>query len=124
INLHPQYSQVLKSLHAVFCTKLVWSDFVGSAIAALAKSLGLKFSMYSDDTRGAHLERLYTTQKKAARALRAVARIRCLQQVRQTRLDIEQVDNVGVDASFDRVFTKWYSALDDRDRKLLTICHN
>ena len=108
---------------------------------AHAKTLGLTFITYSDTT-GVQLEvsptddhrvlrvtrpvrrgtqRFWTTHKKAAHVLRAISRVRCLQQARQTRLDSEEVDNVDVDAPSHRVFTKRYNNLDDDDKKLLTI---
>ncbi|CAK0908418.1 unnamed protein product, partial [Prorocentrum cordatum] len=109
ILLHPEHSAAILGFQNLIDERLVWGDFLGTALSEYARALGRSLVRYSP-TPGAVLQvdshggfrirdaveqlagddwRFTPNRKAAQRALRGIARIRCLQLVVRTRFDAE-----------------------------------
>ena len=63
----------------------------------------------------------WTGTPEAQHAIRAVCRIRCLENVRQSRHDAEGVEEVDVDASSEKSWSQWVATLSPDKKRFLEI---
>ena len=116
--------------------QLVWSSFTHNAVQKHFDLLGVKVIGFElswglqiqlkdgDDPRILKVTaparkgtstKFWTGHPAGAHAIRAIARIRCLQKVHRSRLDSESIEDVDVDASSQAVWKKWYKQLSEKD---------
>ena len=139
--LHPQFSAVFQALKAARNTNLVWSNFVHTAVqrhfdaikvklVGFDREKGLKIEIHRRDDRRVlkvtaavrgRGHTFWSNDKGADHAIRAVARIRCLQLTHKSRLDSEGIDDVDVDASSSSQWQKYFKSLDDEQKHALGI---
>ena len=139
--MHPHFSVAIQAAKAFKNENLVPSAFVtnslrshfallGMDVLEADRTRGIKISIRENDdsriekvtsqVRG-HSKACWTSDPRAAHAIRAVARIRCLQFVKRTRQDSEGVEKVDVDASSHAGFKKWAKGLDQFEALCLEI---
>lgn len=141
IELHPLYGAAIHAMKAIESENLVWSPFMHTAVSRHCDCLGLQLVAFEqqrglclqvaqdDDERVLRVsaevrgqeEVFWTADPAAKHAIRAIARIRCLQSVRTSRHDSEGVHEVDIEASSHRSWKAWVRSLSYDEEKLLRI---